>query len=101
MKTLTTTIVFFFFTLTAWGTCERRTESFFLIDPIERTPWIIEAHNFRPDVKDHGKFPVIFVMPPLRGENILDQIAAYNFCLHGMGSYILNVVKNYPLQIQI
>ena len=77
-------------TQSVFGSCDGHNESFTISDPKDGLPFIVTAKVYRPNVK---QFPVIFILPPIVGETVLDRRMAEKFCNNNMGSYILNVVR--------
>ncbi len=74
----------------ALARCDGYSESFTITDPQDGSDFEATAKIYRPSSK---KFPIIFILPPIVGETLIDRKMAMKFCSNGLGSYILNVVK--------
>lgn len=84
-----------------YASCDGLTGNFPMIDPTDQKPFNVIAKIYRPDLAKNEKFPVIFILPPIVGETILDRKLAAKFCRMGMGAYIVNAVKDIPLEEEI
>jgi dienelactone hydrolase len=60
------------------------------IDQVDQTPWDISTKEYVPAKKSS----VVFIVPPIVGETVLDRRLAEKFCANGMAAYIVQVVKN-------
>jgi dienelactone hydrolase len=78
------------FTQPILAICDGVSESFTISDPKDGLPFEVKAKVYLPAGK---KFPVIFILPPIVGETILDRRMAEKFCHNKIGAYILNVVR--------
>jgi len=85
----------------AFAACDGLTASFPMIDPTDQQPFTVTAKVYRPLVSGKAKFPVVFILPPIVGETLLDRKLASKFCGMGMGAYIVNTVKDIPLEQEI
>ena len=87
--------------ISCWAGCKVESTSFQLIDPIDQKPWQIVAKAYRPETKSPFKFPIVFVLPTIIGETILERKLAQSLCRRGMGAYVLNLVKVDSFEDQI
>lgn len=101
MKNLILIIIASLFSVSTFSACDGHTEIFPMIDPVDQKPFNVTAKVYRPSVGKDEKFPVIFVLPPIVGETILDRKLSAKFCGRGMGAYIVNAVKDIPLEEEI
>lgn len=85
----------------AWSKCQERQILFETKDPIDASNWSIETKAYLPKGKSGKKFPVIFVLPTIVGETLLERKLAKRLCKNGMGAYVVNVVKILPFEQQI
>ena len=76
----------------AFAVCDGTPEKISFRDPVNSSQFDIEARVYRP----LGKFPVVFILPPIVGETPLDGALGLNLCINGIGAYILNVLNDPP-----
>lgn len=81
-----------------FAACEEQQSSFTIPDPADEKPFEVTTKFYRPETK---KFPVIFILPPIVGETVLDRRLGERFCQNGMAAYILNVVKVIPADEEV
>jgi dienelactone hydrolase len=96
MKTYLTVILCFMFSHNALALCDGAVQKTSIPDPVNTTTFNIEARTYRPPVAPGEKFPIVFILPAIVGETPLDGALALNFCLNGMGAYVLNVLNDPP-----
>ena len=80
----------FSLSISAFAQCTGNERSFQAIDPIDQSTWEIRTKEYLPAKKG---VPVIFVLPPIVGETVLDRRVASKFCANGMAAYVIQVVK--------
>ena len=90
MKNIILLASLFSLPLTAIAQCTGSERSFQGIDPIDQSSWEIRTKEYLPTKKGG---PVIFVLPPIVGETVLDRRVASKFCASGMAAYVIQVVK--------
>lgn len=76
--------------LSAFAQCTGETRTFDAVDPVDKSDWKISTKMYVPRTKNA---PVVFVLPPIVGETILDRRMAARFCANGMAAYIIQVVR--------
>ena len=91
----------FFFTSSLWAAdvCLGLQERFPIVDPTDGQPFDVKAKIYRPIIR--GKAPVVFILPPIVGETVLDRRLASRLCNSGIAAYILEVVKEISLDDEI
>jgi len=100
MNKLLIALLMLVMTSSTWALpCDGHGESISIIDPTDNKEWKIDAKVFTP--LDSKTYPVVFLLPPSVGDTILDNSLATNFCLKGMGAYVLNLVKQIPTGYEI
>jgi dienelactone hydrolase len=90
MKKLIFVTILFSLSFSAMGQCSGRERNFQAVDPVDQSSWIIRTKEYLPSKKS---VPVIFVLPPIVGETVLDRRVASKFCASGMASYIIQVIR--------
>lgn len=70
--------------------CSGNERSFQAIDPVDKSSWIINTKEYLPA---KNGVPVVFVLPPIVGETVLDRRVVNKFCANGMAAYVIQVVK--------
>jgi dienelactone hydrolase len=88
-----------FGSLSSRASCKGESAPFQLTDPVDQKPWQVQTRAYRPETK--SKFPVVFVLPTIIGETILERTLAKRLCQKGMGAYVLNLVKLDSFEEQI
>jgi hypothetical protein len=101
MKNTVILLFVFLVSFSALAACDGHVENFPMIDPTDQKPFNVTAKVFRPELGKSEKMPVIFILPPIVGETIIDRKLAAKFCGLGMGAYIVNTVKDIPLEEEI
>lgn len=79
--------------------CEQVTSSVTISDPADGADFTVAIKAYQP--KNYKKNPAIFILPPIVGETVLDRTFAERFCNNGMASFILNVVKIIPREVEV
>ncbi|MBY0515636.1 MAG: hypothetical protein K2P81_01920 [Bacteriovoracaceae bacterium] len=77
------------FSTFSFAQCTGAERVFKTVDPIDQTPWDISTKEYVPAKKSS----VVFIVPPIVGETVLDRRLAAKFCANGMAAYIVQVVK--------
>lgn len=101
MKTLILIATIAFLSVSAFASCDGHLENFPMIDPTDQKPFNVTAKVYRPSIGKSERMPVIFILPPIVGETLIDRKLAAKFCSLGMASYIVNTVKDIPLEEEI
>jgi dienelactone hydrolase len=91
MKNLILSFSAFFISLSALAVCDGTSQTTTIPDPVNGAPMDIQARIYRPLASPNTKFPIVFILPPVVGETPLDGALAINFCLSGVGAYILDI----------
>jgi dienelactone hydrolase len=94
MKNLLFIILASFFTLEAHAACDGTVQTKSIPDPVNGSPFNIDARVYRPLVSAGQRFPVVFILPPVVGETPLDGALGITLCLNGVGAYILDVIND-------
>lgn len=101
MKKLITLAIITFLSVSSYASCDGHSEDFPMIDPTDQKPFNVTAKVYRPTLGKDEKFPVVMILPPIVGETLIDRKLAAKFCGLGMGAYIVNAVKDIPLEDEI
>lgn len=59
-------------------------------DPVDQSAWALTSKEYVPA---RAGAPVVFILPPIVGETLLDRRLAARFCKNGMAAYILHATK--------
>lgn len=73
----------------ALATCDEVSRSYPTIDPIDGLEWQVTTKEFLPS----AKAPLVFIVPPIVGETVLDRRMAARLCANGIAASIVQVVK--------
>lgn len=90
MKKIIFVVTLLSLTISAWAQCSGAERNFQAIDPVDQSSWVIRTKEYLPAKKS---VPVIFVLPPIVGETVLDRRVASRFCANGMATYVIQVIK--------
>lgn len=94
-----TMVLIYVSSIAAWSACDGNRQTITVPDPITTGNFDINLKVYRPVTTQ--KFPVVFILPPIVGETPLDGALALNFCLNGIGAYVLDVLNDPPESEQI
>jgi hypothetical protein len=100
MLKLTAFLFFIFYSSELLPQCTGQSRVISVPDPVNQSTFNIEMKVWRP-FSPAGKFPVIFILPPIVGETPLDASLAAYFCLNNMAAYVLNVSNDPSEEEQI
>lgn len=77
-------------TFSALAQCTGETRVFPSTDPVDQSEWRINTKMYAARAKEA---PVVFVLPPIVGETVLDRRMAARFCANGLSAYIVEAVR--------
>jgi dienelactone hydrolase len=77
----------------AFGVCSGEERVFQAVDPVDASPWAMTSKQYAPA---RPGAPVVFIIPPIVGETILDRRLASKLCRKGVAAFILHVSKAVP-----
>lgn len=77
--------------LTVYAACSGDVENHPMIDPVDGNPFNVTAKAYRPDIKNA---PVVFILPTIIAESVVERRLASRFCKNGIAAFILDVVKD-------
>lgn len=75
------------------ASCSGGLKKYTVNDPIDLIPFELAAKEYRPFSPEQSKIPVVFIIPTILGDGLIEKRIAEKICSKGMGAYILNVVK--------
>ncbi len=73
----------------ALATCDEVSRSYQTIDPVDGIEWKVETKEYLPATKA----PMVFIVPPIVGETVLDRRMAARLCANGIAASIVQLVK--------
>jgi len=92
-------ICFLLVSTIVFADCEERSEAFTFIDPTDGKDFSAGLKFYRP--ASSIRTPVVFILPPIVGETVLDRTMAQRLCAQGVSAYIVNVVKVLPREEEV
>lgn len=90
MKTIILASLLSILSFSASAQCSGETQLFDGVDPVDQSSWKISTKAY--EARTPGA-PVVFVIPPIVGETVLDRRMAARFCANGMSAYIVQLVR--------
>ena len=97
MKLITASILFSL-SLSAFAVCDATIVNHPMIDLVDGKSFVVTAREYRPHQKNA---PVVFILPTIISESVVERRLASRFCDNGIAAFILDVVKDIPAEEEI
>lgn len=88
-------------TTSVWAACLGSLATYKIVDPIDSSEWKFTANVYLPETAQNKLHPVVFVLPTIVGQTVLEKKVATKICRNGMGAYVLNLIKEIPFKEQV
>lgn len=86
------------FSLSAFAVCDANVVDHLMIDPVDGKSFVVTAREYRPHQKNA---PIVFILPTIIAESVVERRLASRFCDNGIAAFILDVVKDIPAEEEL